>query len=38
VLGGENVSIAEDQREYFEDSQLLTNFDFRAFVAPLWKK
>jgi hypothetical protein len=38
VLAGRNVRIAEDQKEFTDDSSLLTNFDFRAFVAPLWKK
>jgi hypothetical protein len=38
VIAGQNVSVSEDQKDYADDSSLLTNFDFRAFVAPLWKK
>ncbi|HEY2081751.1 MAG TPA: hypothetical protein VGI88_03120 [Verrucomicrobiae bacterium] len=38
VLAGKNVGVSEDQGNYFDDSPLLPNFDFRALVAPSWKK
>jgi len=38
ILAGKNVAVAEDQMNYFEDSVLLPNFDFKAFTAPLWKE
>ena len=38
VLAGDGVGVTEDQKDYADDSSLLPNFDFRAFVAPLWKK
>jgi len=37
VLAGKNVQVSEDDKNYGADSSLLPNFDFRAFVAPLWK-
>lgn len=38
LLAGDSVSIVEDQQEYFADSSLLPNFDFRVFGAPLRTK
>jgi len=38
VLAAEGVCVAEDEKCYGDNSSLLPNFDFRAFVAPLWKK
>jgi hypothetical protein len=37
VLAG-GVHVIQDEKAYAEDSPLLPHFDFRAFVAPLWKK
>lgn len=37
VLAGKNVLMAEDQNDYGQDSSLMPNHDFHAFVAPLWK-
>jgi hypothetical protein len=38
LLAGDGVRVVEDQQDYSADSSLLPNFDFRAFVAPLWTK
>jgi hypothetical protein len=38
VLAGNTVYVAEDEKSFGDDSSLLRNFDFHAFVAPLWKK
>ena len=38
VLASANVLVSEDEKDYHEDSALLPNYDFRAFVAPLWDK
>jgi hypothetical protein len=35
LIAGAGVCVAEDQADYGADSMLLTDFDFRAFAAPL---
>ena len=38
VVAAAGVCVAEDQGHYGENSLLLPNLDFRAFMAPLRKK
>ncbi len=35
LLAGDVVNVAEDQKNYNDDSSLLPHFDFRALIAPL---